>query len=179
MLVTGYELKRALEHWELLKGIAKDKFQNELEAFPENKGTKIPLTRAQEYLTAEQNIVILQVAQQYYNSVVTVNIDGKKHSLAHAIKMKGVWRRYRKEWENALAVTRGFDNRGFYTGRTHRVRKEDETYLVPILTEEVAEAHFVKAAKNDDYIRAIIAEANGETVEIEGLDESLVAIEGT
>jgi hypothetical protein len=86
--VNGYQLREAIRKWELRRVTLANQFTDVLTAYPNEKKPK-PEAVAEDLLVAENAVAQLQTAQQEYNLAVTVDVQGTKMTLAHAVKLIG------------------------------------------------------------------------------------------
>lgn len=173
-------MREAIEAWELERTIAKNRFNASLEVFADEKEELgNPNDHMMRYVVAEHAIVILQTAQQEYNMNVQVRLPAVNEeggevddtmSLAYLVKMKGFWRRFKAEWANAHDVS-SMVGRGLF-GRRRVVRKEDEEYPEPTLSQEETEKRLKLASRLEREARMLIAEANSTEFDIVWLAES-------
>jgi len=165
MKVTGYSLRDAIKEQELEKETAEGAFSSSLRAFPGE--TKDPVKLVERLEQAELKLCRLEVAQMRYNTLVVVEVQGEKMSLAEAIKRVGGAGRVEKMWKGAIQDKK---NR-FGDDEDYR----DPTQVRPVRTIESERAKDLAraAGKKANAFRAAIATGNGREVDIESLDASL------
>jgi hypothetical protein len=176
MKITGYALREAIKQHELRRDTAASGFDGSLKAFPGDEKMK-PQEIVQVFLTAEEAIAKLQVAQMRYNLAVTVEVAGAGHyvgdketmTLAEAIKRVGGMGRSEKMWRSAAGPKK--DRYGSYASEDEidptRVRAK------PTMTTSEAVKLATVAGKRAGGFRAAIATANATPVEIEDLSPAL------
>ena len=112
----------------------------------------------------------LQVAQMRYNLAVRMDVKGKSLTLAEAIKLVGGAGRVEKMWKGSIADGK----RNSYMDPDD-TRNLDEKIIRAVRTVSPQDAVKLTTAagKTASTLRAAISIANGQEVEIEGLDVSL------
>lgn len=168
MKVTGYQLREARKQWELRRDTSARAFNGALKKF-EDETKDTPREIVEQFLTAERAIASLEVAQMQYNLAVHVDVDGKKITLAEAVKLIGGEARAEKMWRTASGPV---PERYGYQNSDER----DPTKLIAKSTITAKEATSLasSSAKRAGAYRAAIAVGNAREVEIEGLDTSLL-----
>jgi hypothetical protein len=166
MKTTGYALREAIKQHELRKDTAAGAFDGSLKMWPgENK--EPPTTIVDTFLRAEAAIAKLQTVQAKYNLTVQVEFDGRKMPLSEAIKLIGGIARVEKMWRSVAAPKK--DRYGYDRDE----RQAGVTVAVATMTSSEAVKLAQAAAKRAGALRATIATANAQEVEIENLDLSL------
>ncbi len=167
MKITGYKLQHTLRELHHRRDIAASQFDAGKAAFAdEDKPTaKQAFDR---YRAAEAAIAGLQTAQSRYNLAITVEVQGRKLSLAEAVKLVGGAGRMEKMWRS-IAVQKkdryGFDN--------DEVRDAGSIRAKATVTVDEAAGYAQKAARFASALREAIQVANATAVEIDELDPSL------
>jgi hypothetical protein len=176
MKVTGYMLREAIKQHELRRDTAAKAFDGSLKKFPDEE-KESPIELVESFSKAEQAIAALQEAQMRYNLSVKVEVMGQgnyptdkvRMSLAKAIKLVGGAGRVEKMWRSATGPKK--DRYGGY-------RDDDEmdpTRIRAVATIKSSDAisQASRAGKAAGSLRAAIATANAELVEIEDLSPAL------
>jgi len=176
MKVTGYLLREAIKQHELRRDTSAKAFDGSLKKFPDEEKDS-PVEIVESFSKAEQAIASLQEAQMRYNLAVTVEIMGQgpyptdkvKMSLAKAIKLVGGAGRIEKMWRSATGPKK---DRYGYSGSDDEM---DPTRIRAVATIKSADAikQASRAGKVAGNLRAAIATANAELVEIEDLSPAL------
>lgn len=174
MKINGYKLREAIKAWETRKELAEQALNNALFVFPGDDATHLennPVMYWEQLAEAEQAIVRLQTSQAQYNLKVSVQIGEYYAPLAYAIKYIGAIQRFVKLWKAMLQ--KGTIPEDRYSRQHAWIRKEDEVHANKTLSDEECRAHVLRYRKQENELRARIATANAEEVELEGLDENL------
>lgn len=166
MQVTGYQLKTAIQRWELRRDAAAAQFPTTLAKFKEQT-KESPLTVTDSFLKAERAVAALQTAQGRYNLAVEITVDGEKTSLAEGVKRVGGLGRIEKMWRVAAAPK---PDRYGYDGS----RSKENEYEVPTVTPAEALAMAEKLARRKALLTQAIAEANAAKAEVGVLDQGLL-----
>lgn len=167
MEVTGYMFRHTLRELTHQRDIAAGQFSEALYAF-EGDETPSPVDLMQTYRDCEDRIARLQTAQQEYNLLVKVEVQGRTMSLSEAVKRVGGAGRAEKMWRSCAK-----DNgRPRYGGRD-LTRKADEERAQRQVSITDAMNHAKVAAKFASALRMAIETGNATKVEIEGLDPAL------
>ena len=88
MKVQGTELRLAIQRCIERASMAKDQFPESLWAFPDDEN-QVPLDIYQEYVDASEGVALLQVAQQAFNRLTKVQVNGVEMPLALAVNLVG------------------------------------------------------------------------------------------
>src|SRR3990167_8019674 len=124
--VTGYTLREALKRWRIRRDVADKQFKDSLWAFASDEGQKVSSEQiSKNYAEADYNLAKLQEIQQEFNRTVAIDVQGRKMTLALAIKLVGGVGRRESMWRNAATDT-GRDRR-YYGGR-EMSRSTDEEH---------------------------------------------------
>lgn len=166
MKTTGYALREAIKQHELRKDTAAGSFDGSLKKWP-GEEKEHPTKVVETFLQAESAIARLQTAQAQYNLKVQVEYDGRRISLSEAIKLIGGIARSEKMWRAVAAPKK--DRYGIDRDE----RNADVVVAVATMTTSEAVKLAQAAAKRAGALRAAIATANAQEVEIENLDGSL------
>lgn len=165
--INGYRLREALSHWRTQRDVQSKLFNESLFAFEdESKEPAIKVTEAFEL--ADKNTALLEDAQQQYNQMVTVTLEGEKVSLSRLIKMIGGTARLEKMWR-AAALDSGRDR---YSSRDTR-RSAGEIVANRTISVNDCIERAKRQARQTARIRCLIAEANSVEREIEWLNSDL------
>lgn len=164
MKTTGYALRDAIKQQELLRDTAAGNFNDSLKAFPDEVKPQ-PEEVVAAYEKAEVSLARLQVAQLRYNLEVTVTVDGKTTTLADAVKVVGHIGRIEKMWKGAISEA----------ANPYAADYRDPTQVRASrrVSSENAMGWSKTYGKKANALRAAIALANGQEVEIKDLDDSL------
>lgn len=179
MKTNGYKLREAIKVWETRKELAEQGLSKALFVFENDRDSicnaENPTFHWEGIEDAEQAIVRLQTAQAQYNLKVKVQVGEMSAPLAYGIKYIGAIQRFVKLWKALLQKGTIPDER--YARQHAWIRKEDEVHAKKTLEDEVCRANILHWKQEENKLRARIATANAEEVEIEGLDEELLSSE--
>lgn len=164
---TGYKLREEIRRFELQRDIAVNLFKDSLYVF-EGESKADPLSMMQKFRDAEFAVVTFQEAQQRYNLKVIIDVQGKKISLALAVKMLGGAGRAAKIWREAVAEK---EDRHSY--RNALERSKDTEVAKRVVRYDAAMKEANKADAYAGALRAAIATGNATEIEIEGLEPML------
>lgn len=167
MRVTGYMLREAIKQQELRRDTASSAFDGSLKVFP-NETKDAPALIVEKFLSAEEAVAKLQTAQMRYNLAVTVQANSVTMSLAEAIKTVGGYGRAEKMWRSAANPTKK-DRYGFNDDEMDPTRVR----ATATITSSEAMKQTTVAGKRAGSLRAAIATANAQEVEIENLSPTL------
>ncbi len=170
MKTNGYRLREAIKAWETRKELAEHALSNALFVFP-GEENKNPIPYWEQISEAEQAIVRLQTAQAQYNLQVKVKIGEYIAPLAYAIKYIGAIQRFVKLWKGLLQKGKIQEDR--YSRQHTWIRKEDEVHASKTVSDDECRDRVIRYRRQENELRARIATANAEEIEIEGLDEDL------
>ena len=167
MKVTGNSLQSAISTHSLRADTAAKAFDGTLRAFDGEK-KQTPQEVIATFLKAEESIARLQVAQMRFNLTQRVHVAGLGDMcLAQAIKLVGSAGRVQKKWKSATEPKR--DPYSRYDDE----RDPNKVVSKPTVTTDEAMQLAIQASKRSSSLRAAIAKANLQEMEIEDLDESL------
>lgn len=166
MKTTGYALREAIKQHELRKDTSAGAFDGSLKKWPGDE-KEHPTKVVESFLMAEAAIARIQTAQARYNLMVMVEHDGRKVSLSEAIKLIGGIARAEKMWRSVATPKKD----RYAMDRDERQAGVVVAVATMTTTEAVKLAQ--TAAKRAGALRAAIATANAQEVEIENLDPSL------
>jgi len=168
MKVTGNSLQSAISTHSLRADTAAKAFDGTLRAFDDEK-KQTPQEVIATFLKAEESIARLQVAQMRFNLTQRVHVAGLgEMCLAQAIKLVGSAGRVQKKWKSATEP-----KRDRYSSHYDDERDPSKVVSKPTVTTDEAMRLAIKASKRSSALRAAIAKANLQEMEIEDLDESL------
>ena len=167
MKTTGYKLREEIRKFELQRDTAINMFKDSLHVF-EGESKADPLSLMQKFRDAEFAVVTFQEAQQRYNLKVNIDVQGKKISLAIAVKMLGGAGRAAKLWRDVVAEK---EDRHSY--RNTLERSKDTEVAKRVVKYDFALKEANKADAYAGALRAAIATGNATEVEIEGLEPML------
>ena len=160
MKVTGYMLREALKRWQLKRDSAVALFESSLKKFDdETKDPPALVMRA--FMDAERAIAQIQAAQATYNGLIKVTVQDTVMSLNAAVKMLGGASRREKLWRDVATPSRSA------YGYNDGVRSKDQEVAKPTITQKDAAALAVEAGKYTSALRAAIAVANGNEVDLD------------
>jgi hypothetical protein len=160
--VNGYQLREAIRKWELRRVTLANQFTDVLTAYPNEKKPK-PEAVAEDLLVAENAVAQLQTAQQEYNLAVTVDVQGTKMTLAHAVKLIGGAGRISKLW--GTAAGRGKKDRDFGY-RSDGERDPTKVYKERQISVEDATKRAEAADRYAGAIRSAISTGNATSVNL-------------
>jgi len=166
--VTGYKLREEIRRNELQRDMAANIFKDSLHAFKEEEKAD-PRALMQQFRNAEFHVAMLQEAQQRYNLKVTVDVQGRKMSLASAVKMLGGAGRAAKMWREAVG-----EKEDRYSCRNNLERQKDTETAKRTVSHEEALKEANKADAYAGSLRAAIALGNATETEIEHLESLLL-----
>ena len=166
MKVTGYKLRETIRTWELRRKMAGDNFDKSLHAFEGE--AKDPYSVVRSFQHADEAVANLQTAQAMYNLSIKVEVLGEEMTLCEAVKRVGGAGRVEKLWRTAAT-----DKKDRYGYDRELVRNADEVRAKRTITLQQAGEMAAKAAKWAGALRAAIAVANSEEIEVEGLNPAL------
>jgi hypothetical protein len=171
MMVTGSEIKEAINRWKLTLEMVEKRFKPSLMVFPGDEKDH-PDELALQIMTAEYAIARLQYAQTLYNNHVTVEVEGAKMSLAEAVRLVGSAGRMSKRWREAIV-----EERDRFGPRDDLTRKADEIYAQRVLAAEEVTKRAKRALKRASALRNAIGGGNNTSVAAADiqLDPSLLA----
>lgn len=164
MKTTGYALRDAIKQHELNRDTAAGTFNDSLKSFP-GEAKPYPEDVVETYEKAEAAITRLQVAQLQYNLAVVVEVSGEKMTLAEAIKRLGYVGRIEKMWKGAINEAKNPYESNY--------RDPTQVHAVRMITAERALVLSKAYGRQANSLRAAIALANGQEVEVSDLDASL------
>ncbi len=172
MVVTGYQLKRALRDADRRRALVSSQWDDSLWAFPgEEKPEPTELLAAIE--AAEEAIARLQAAQARYNLAVQVTVKletgPETMSMLEAVKRIGGVNRLESMTQKAAKSQDG----GYYYG-VQRSRSLEEEHAERRLELDAAAALYKRYAHQADAYREAIAVGNATELELEGLDPELL-----
>jgi len=153
--------------WELRRKMAGDNFDKSLHSF-EGEIKESPQEVVDNFQHADEAVANLQTAQAMYNLSVKVNVLGEDMTLCEAVKRVGGAGRVEKLWRTAAT-----DKKDRYGYDRELVRNADEVRARRTITLQEAGEMAAEAAKWAGALRAEIAVANSEEVEVEGLNPGL------
>ncbi len=160
--VNGYQLRESLKRWTVRKDVADKQFKESLFGFKDDEsGRPTPKQIAETFQKADFAVAKLQEVQQDFNRQTTIEVDGKKMTLALAIKLVSGAGRVENMWRSAATDT-GRESRYGYE-RTMS-RKADEVYAQRRVKVEEAIKFSDLAAQYASQLRSAIATANGKTI---------------
>lgn len=167
MLVSGYQIREATHRHELARDTAAQLFKKSTFAFSDDEPLD-PKKVMEDFQSEEHAVVRLQEAQQRYNLLVTVNVQGVEMTLGAAVKSLGGAGRAEKMWRETIIIKDRY-------GSTVRDMERSKDTLVAKRVVGINEATKLanKAAGYAGALRAAVATGNATKVEIESLDESL------
>lgn len=166
MEVTGYQLREALKQWGLRKTALEEIFTDSLHKF-ENETKESPEKTFVALQMAEAAIVALQVAQMQYNLAITLDIPTVGSvTLAHAIKLAGAAERGEKLWKGAASKKTSYYH-------SELVREANQVRATQTLTAHTILAQTETASKKVSHLRAAIATANAQKVDLKDLEAAL------
>jgi len=172
MKTNGYKLREAIKVWEMRRELAEDALNKALFVFPGEEKDQMKVDEYWgNYAQAEQSIARLQTAQVRYNLEIKVRAGEMSAPLAYAIKYIGSVQRFVKLWKGAL--TKGTVKDDPYGRRSALIRKEDEIHAHKTIPDVECRENVLRYKQEENQLRAAIATANAEELEIEGLDETL------
>ena len=164
MKITGYQLKEAIKLKSLELSTIISQFDESLHFF-EGSIKPSPIEIAEKAQKLEDTIVLLQVAQDYYN--VRVKFDDSK-TLAGAIKAVGGYGRRAKLFrEAATGAKKERWDRG-----TPATRRAGEVTAVPTITKQEALEEAIKYERRATHLRTQIAVTNSTVLDVSILDEA-------
>jgi len=162
--INGYQLREALKRWRIRRDVADKQFKEALWGFKDDEGGKpTPQAVAEAYEKADFAIAKLQELQQEFNRNTTVDVGGRRMTLALAIKLVGGAGRMENMWRTA-ATDSGRDR---YSYR-EMTRKADEEHAKRRIKVEDAIGLSDKAANYASQLRSAIAAANARTIAVPG-----------
>ena len=167
MKVSGYKLREAIKQYELRRDTSAAMFEDTLKKFP-NEEKASPQTVVVAYQEAEIAVAKLMTAQMVYNLAISVDVLGEKMTLAEAIKRVGGAGRLEKMWRSAASGKR----KDRYYSETDTLDL-NQIRAVTTIDSTVAVELATKAGRVSGAFRAVIATANAQEVEIEGLSPAL------
>lgn len=171
MKITGYKLREAIRLQKMQIVVLNGQFNGSLVQFKEDKKGD-PRDIAKQLEAAELALAKLQVAQSYCNLNVQVNVLGNKMTLGDAVKRIGGIARLEEIWTK-VANTEP-DRYSMRHGMSRDPAQEyAQTQIDPQEALKLATGYAREAAA----LRAAIAEANSETIEISFLDSKLATAE--
>lgn len=169
MKITGYKLREAIKQHELRRDTAAATFESSLKKFP-GEDKEDPREVIKLFLLSERAVAKLQTVQMFFNIAVKVEANGETMTLAEAIKLVGGAGRVEKMWRVAAS---GKKDR--YA--THdESRASDTVYATPTITAAEAVRLATAAGRVSGNLRAAIAVANAQEVEIQDLDATLFEV---
>ena len=167
MKVTGYKLREAIRRFELQRDTTVNLFKNALHVF-EGEVKVNPLALMEQFRNAELTVATLQEAQQRYNLKVTVDVQGKKTTLAAAVKLLGGAGRAAKMWRDAVS-----EKNDRYEYRNNLERSKENEVAKRVVAYDAALKEANKADAYAGALRAAIATGNATEIESEGLEPLL------
>jgi hypothetical protein len=169
MLINGNKIKQTIKIKSMELDTISSMFEDSLNTFEdENKESPYDISNKIEKL--EYQISLLQAAQKYYNTIVDVDIDGKKQPLQVVINFVGGLSRLSKKWRSAAKTEKG---RSLYGLSDKLKRNKEEEIAKRTVSKQEALITFKKIEKQVLKLRNVIAEYNNKMVEISFIDESL------
>lgn len=171
MKVSGIQLKEAIKMAGLELDIVRSQFNDSLHKFKDETKPH-PANVASRIESLEEKLGLLQTAQRYFNLNVTGTFLGREITLENAVKIVGGKGRVAKMWRQAArgAEVDKWDRRQALT------RKADEEKAEPTITQDEALQKAKETERKASDLRALIAKANAQEIEIEWLDESLMSL---
>ena len=160
MKLTGYRLQHTIREASAELSVLVSQFEDSFMAFPDDKKSK-PTDLYQKYLDLEEKITILQTTQGRYNLAVEVEVQGRKMTLAQAVKLVGGAGRGEKMWRGKARIKK---ERYSYSEDS---RSKDHVYASRTMTPEECLAEAKKASKWAAALREAIQIGNAKEVDIE------------
>ncbi len=141
------------------RDVAAKKFKESLWKFKgESAETQTPKQVADEFERADNNVALLETAQQAYNLNVEVRLGGKPYSLSFAVKKVGGAGRLDKMWRVAATDT------GRFSSYREMSRKADEEYAEKTVTDSDAIKWSGRASQFASSVREAIATGNSKEI---------------
>lgn len=167
--VNGYEIRNAIQRWEIRKDAAYNLFNDSLHIF-EGQIKLSPDLVSTKITEAENAMAILQVAQSRYNlkvmlSVKITNDDNTVMTLCQAVKILGGAGRISKLWRESVSPKK--DRYSYSDNGLERDSGKERAKSVLDL-----ETRMARANEKDIYassLRAAIASGNATSIDCEEL----------
>jgi len=158
MKVTGYQLKEAIKLKSLELSTVISQFDESLHHFKGEEHIS-PITIAEKSQELEDEIVLLQVAQDYYN--INIEVDSET-TLAACIKAVGGYGRRAKLFREAATGSK----RDRWERSRGLTRDADQEVAVPTISKQSALQEAIRYEKMATNYRTQIAVANVKVLDI-------------
>lgn len=159
--VNGYMIRQRLQELELDLKALLDEMSNGLYVF-EGEERRSPMLAAAEIRTTEAAIAGLQTAQQCYNLVVKVNVQGEEMTLCEAVKRVGGASRLEKMWRGMVAP-----KKDRYSSGPDMHRDKTQEFAKRSVTVEDAKQQASQAAQYASSLRAAAAVGNNTKIQLD------------
>jgi len=154
MNVTGHRLQSLVREIEACIEGQRRMFEENIQYFEDEKANHVDPLKIGERLSAMNALLTLvQTQQAAYNLSVTVEVLGKKISLAQAVKLVGLAGGEEKMWREAVSLKR--DRYGEMTRKN-----KDEVLAVRAIPYDIAVRCVRRAAQWVNALRLAIAQGN-------------------
>lgn len=165
MQITGYYLREEIKRATIERDTAAAQFNDSLSMFPGE--TKLsPKSIMERFQAADRRLAELEVAQQRYNSLVTVNVEGVSMTLGLAVKLVGGAGRREKMWRDAA-----LNKKDRYSYDSERRRSKDDIYATRTISVGEATDEAVRSGKYASALRTAIATGNNTALAFDTLNE--------
>ena len=162
--INGFQIREAINRWELQRTTASQQFAETLFAF-EDEAKAAPKDVMALYETADLNVAKLKAIQQRFNNNVMCDVQGKKVPMNVCVNLvEGAGRR-EKMWREATVGKRD----RYYRSEEKRERSKDTEYAKRQLPLEECAKLAADAAKYASAVRNAISRGNSTEVTCESI----------